>query len=120
MMISLPEHVSFKPNLELVHSCASVMLAGKLFHNLGPHTLNALAAKVCLVTGGTTNLVEELPECNPSLLGLHFFIRSCRYFGAMPLVHLYTIVSTLCSILLCIGSQCRFCIHSPGLAYLSA
>ena len=59
---------------------AAVMSAGKLFHKLGPYTLNALAAKVCLVTHGTTSLVEELPECNPGLLGIHFFNNSCSYF----------------------------------------
>ena len=99
---------------------ATMMSADKLFHKLGPHTLNDLAAKVCLVTLGTTSLVEELPECNPGLIGIHFFNKSCRYFGAMPLVHLYTIVSTLCSTLFHIGSQCRFFIHFLGLAYLSA
>ena len=68
--------------------CATVMSANKLFHRLGPYTLNALAAKVFLVTLGTTSLAEELTECNPGLIGINFFIKSCRYFGAMPLVHL--------------------------------
>ena len=101
---------------------ATMMSASKLFHKLGPHTLNAHAPKVCLVSLalGTTSLVEELPERNPGLIGIHFFNKSCRYFGAMPLVHLYIIVSTLCSALLHIGSQCRFCLHSLGLAYFSA
>ena len=52
---------------------AAMMSAGKLFHKLGPHTVNALAMKVCLVTPGTTSLVEELPECNSGLIGIHFF-----------------------------------------------
>ena len=72
------------------------MLAGKLFNKLGPHMLNALAVNVCLVTHGTTSLVEEPLECNMGLLGMCSFMRSCRYFGARPLVLLYTTVSILC------------------------
>ena len=70
LIINLSKHICFKPCFELATVGATVMSAGKLFHNLGPHTLNDLAIKVCLVTLGTTNLVEELSECNPGLIGI--------------------------------------------------
>ena len=80
---------------------ATDISAGKLFHRLRPHTLNALATKVCLVTLGTTSLVEELPECKPGLIGIHFFSKSCRFLEQC-LWYTYKLLLALYVLLSCI------------------
>ena len=45
-------------------------------------------------------------------------IRSCKYFGAMLVMHLNVVIRILCSIFCCMGSQCSFFSAHDELKYL--
>ena len=80
------------------------MWLGRSFHSLGPLTLNDLSANVLLVVGGILNscLSLDFSPCLRCSLGSS---KSCKYFGAIPCLHLKTIIKTLYSTLDLMGSQ---------------
>ena len=90
------------------------MLSGTLFHSLGPLTLNDLSANVFLVVVGTLSNSFWL-DTRPCLQSSFASSRSCRYFGAIPCLHLKTIVKTLYSIPDLMGSQYSCFRHSVAL-----
>ena len=82
------------------------MFSGRLFHSLGPLTLNDLSTNVFLAVVGTLSsclLLDFRPFLQSSLASS----RSHRYFGAIPCLHSKTMVRTLYSILDLMGSKCN-------------
>ena len=78
---------------------------GKLFHNFGAHTENALSPKVVVLDLGTLRRYWLL-ERNFRWF-LNGWINSLRYFGANPFKTLYVRSSILNLIRLCMISQWR-------------
>ena len=60
------------------------------------------------LTFGVCGMVPVLGECILSHVLFFMLIRSCKYFGAMPVMHLNVVIRILYSILCCIGSRCHF------------
>ena len=96
----------------------SLMNFGKWFHNLDTEHLKDHAGKVWFLAFGMCRMVPVLLDCILSHALLFMLIRSCKYFGAMPVMHLNVVVRILCSILCCMGSQCSFLSTHDELDYL--
>ena len=70
---------------------------GNWFHNVGVEDLKGHAAKVWYLTFGVCSMVPVLFDHILSHV-LHFkLIRSCKYFGAMPVMHVNVVIRILCS-----------------------
>ena len=86
----------------------SLMHFGNWFHSVGPVYLKDHAAKVWYFTFGLCSMMPVLLDHMLSCVLFFMLIRSCRYFGTMPMMLLNVVTRILCSILCCIGSQCSF------------
>ena len=86
----------------------SLMNFGNWFHNVDAEYLKDHAAKVWYLTFCVCSMVPVLLDCILSHVLLFMLIRYCKYFGAMPMMHLNVVIRILCSILCCMGSQCSF------------
>ena len=100
--------VFFSFFLKLSRFGESLMYLGSWFHNAGTAYLEDLVAKVLHLTSGLCNMIPLLFECMLSLLFFFMLMRSCKYFGAVLVMHLKVVVRILYSIFCCIGSQCSF------------
>ena len=96
----------------------SLMCLGNLFHSVGALYMKDHAAKVWYFTCGVCSIMPVLLDCMLSHVLFLILIRSCRYFGAMPVMHLNVVIRILCSILCHIGSQCSFFSAHNDLEYL--
>ena len=67
---------------------------------------------------GVCSMVPVLLEHILSHILFFMLIRSCKYFGTMPVMHLKVAVRILYSILCCMGSQCSFFSAHDDLEYL--
>ena len=95
----------------------TLMYFGNWFLNVGVEYLKDHAAKVCYLTFGVCSMVPVLLDPILSSV-LHFkLIRSCKYFGAMLVMHL-NVVRILCFILCCMGGQCSFFRAHDEIKYL--
>ena len=70
------------------------------------------------MTFSVCNMVPVLLDHILSRVLIFKLIRSCKYFGAMPVMHLKVVVRILCSILCCMGSQCSLFSAQDELEYL--
>ena len=86
----------------------SLMSFGSWFHNVGVEYLKDCATKVWYLTFGMCSMVPVLLECMLSHMLFFMLIRSCKDFGAVPVMHLKVVVKILYSILCCMGNQCSF------------
>ena len=91
---------------------------GNLFHNVSVEYMKDRAAKVWYLTFGVCSMVSVSLDCTLPCLFLFMLIRPCKYFGAMPVMHLNVVIRILCSILCWIGSQCSFFSTHDELKYL--
>ena len=83
----------------------SFMFCGKWFQSKGTESFNEQAVKGLCLTLGIARVVPLLFDLMLSCFGWLIFIKSLRYCGACPPMHLYVMVSILYSIPCCIGSQ---------------
>ena len=86
----------------------SLMNFGNWFHNIGSEYLKDHVEKFWYLTFGVCSMVPVLLDHILPHVSLFMLIRSCKYFGAMLVMHLNVVVRILCSILCCMGSQCHF------------
>ena len=85
----------------------SLMNFGNWFHTVGAEYMKDHPAKVWYLTFGVCSMVPPLLDHILSHVLLSMLIRSCKYFGAVPVMHL-NVVRILCSILCWMGSQYNF------------
>ena len=85
-----------------------LMNFGNWFHNVGAEYVKDHAAKVWYLTFGVFSMVPVLLDCILSCVLLFMLISSCKYFGAMLVMHFNVAARILCSMLCCMGSQCSF------------
>ena len=64
------------------------MVLDSWFHNVGAEYLKDLVAKVLYLTLFFCNVIQLLLECMLSLLFFFVLMRSCKYFVAVPVMHL--------------------------------
>ena len=93
----------------------SLMDFGSWFHNVGAEYLKDCGAKVWYLTFGMCSRLPVLLECMLSHVFFFMLIRSCKYFGAMSVMHH---VRILYSIHCCMGSKCTFFSAHVELKYL--
>ena len=96
----------------------SLMVLGSWFNIVGEEYLKDLVAKVLHLTWGLCNVIPLLFEYILSLLFFFVLMRSCKYFGAVPVMHLKVDVKFLYLILCSIGSQCNSFYAKDELEYL--
>ena len=94
------------------------MVLGSWFHSVGAEYLKYLVAKVLYLTLGLCNVIPLLFECMLCLLFFFVLMRSCKYFGAVPVMHLNFDVNILYLILCSLGSQCNSFNANDELEYL--
>ena len=97
----------------------SLMNFGNWFHNVGAEYMKDCAVKAWYLTFGVCSMVPVLLDHILSCVLFCMLIRSCKYLGAMPVMHLNVVVRISCSILCCMGSQCSFFSTCDELKYLS-
>ena len=108
----------FSPFLKMSRVGESLMNFGNWFHKVGAECMKYHAAKVWYLTFGVCSFVPVLLDHILSHVLLFMLIRSCKYFGAISVMHLNVVIRILCSILCCMGSQCSFFSAHDELKYL--
>ena len=102
-------------NFKVIISTDVCSLMGRLFHNLGAQTVNALlnALYFAYNTMVTCSLSFDLkPAQIPEFIWLLWINKFFKYVGTLlSFKHLCTIVKILYSILATIGNQCSSCKH---------
>ena len=93
--------------LKSSHDLIVLILSGKLFHSVGPETLNNLLAKVFNLVLGIIS--PSVSSDERKFLSGHGTLtsKSLRYLGALPLRHRCTVMSILEVILSLIEIQCN-------------